>query len=149
MRSVRVATHWMPLLAAVVLGMGCGGAKTEGTDQAAPAAQEPVVAVSAIEVGHGLDADKRVLQATTTFTSKDTIYASVLTNGVGSDVEIKARWTYQDGQVVNESSQMISPTGAAATEFHIAKPDGWPAGTYKVEVFLNGNSAGTKDFTVQ
>jgi hypothetical protein len=35
------------------------------------------------------------------------------------------------------------------TEFHISKPDGLPAGKYKVEVLLNGNAAGSKDFTVK
>jgi len=56
---------------------------------------------------------------------------------------------YQDGQIVDESTQTIAPTGAARTEFHISKPDGWPAGKYKLEVLLNGTSAGTKDFDVQ
>jgi len=34
------------------------------------------------------------------------------------------------------------------TEFHISKPGGWPEGDYKVEVMLNGASAGTKSFKV-
>jgi hypothetical protein len=52
--------------------------------------------------------------------------------------------------VVDESTQNIAPTGSAATvtEFHLSKPDGWPAGGYKVEVLLNGTSAGTRDFKV-
>ena len=54
----------------------------------------------------------------------------------------------RDGQVVNESTQTIAPTGDARTEFHISKPDGWPSGKYKLEVFLNGSSAATKDFEV-
>ena len=59
------------------------------------------------------------------------------------------RWTYQDGQVVNEESQVITPTGSAVTEFHIAKPDGFPAGGYQVEVIANGASAGKRAFQVQ
>ena len=39
---------------------------------------------------------------------------------------------------MDESEQTIAPTGSAATEFHISKPDGWPAGKYKLEVLLNG-----------
>jgi hypothetical protein len=34
------------------------------------------------------------------------------------------------------------------TEFHVTKPDGWPKGSYKVEVFLNGNSVETESFKV-
>ena len=45
--------------------------------------------------------------------------------------------------------ESIAPTGPAVTEFHIAKPDGWPLGKYKVEILLNGQTAQTKDFTVK
>jgi hypothetical protein len=51
--------------------------------------------------------------------------------------------------VVDESRQNITPTGSTTvTEFHLSKPDGWPAGGYKVEVLLNGISAGTREFKV-
>ena len=151
MRPVSVAVWWMCLLAALVLGMGCGGSQTGGSQSAStsPPPEQPGVQVSAIEIGHGADADRHVVHATAGFAPKDTIYASVLTTGIGSDVELKARWTYQDGQLVNESSQMISPTGSSATEFHISNPEGWPKGSYKLEIHMNGNLAGTKSFTVQ
>ena len=61
---------------------------------------------------------------------------------------MKARWTYQDGQVVDESSQTIAPTGPSVTEFHISKPGGWPACKYKVEITANGSVAGTREFDV-
>jgi hypothetical protein len=35
------------------------------------------------------------------------------------------------------------------TEFHIAKPGGWPQGKYKVEILLNGVTAETEDFEVK
>jgi hypothetical protein len=50
---------------------------------------------------------------------------------------------------VHEDSRTIAPTGPAVTEFHIMSPQPWPAGAYKVEVMLNGVSAGTRDFTVK
>jgi hypothetical protein len=51
--------------------------------------------------------------------------------------------------VVDESRQEIAlPTGTAVTEFHLSRAEGWPAGGYKVEVLLNGGSAGTQDFKV-
>jgi hypothetical protein len=62
---------------------------------------------------------------------------------------LKARWTYQDGQVVDETEQAIAPTGDAATEFHISKPDGWPVGQYRVEVFLDGNPVQAMEFQVK
>lgn len=54
-----------------------------------------------------------------------------------------------DGQVVKEESRQIAPNGAATTEFHVSKPDGWPEGEYKVEVSLNGTPSGTKSFEVR
>jgi len=62
---------------------------------------------------------------------------------------VMARWTFEDGQVVQESSQSIAPNGDEYTEFHISKPTGLPKGKYKVEVFLDSKSAGTKDFEVK
>jgi uncharacterized protein YfaS (alpha-2-macroglobulin family) len=94
-------------------------------------------------------ADRRVSAPTNAFRPTDTIYASVVTTGSAPSATLTARFTYQDGQLVNESSQTIAPTGSDATEFHISKPDGWPAGQYRVEVLLDGRSVSTKDFQVQ
>src|SRR5215510_7868038 len=114
-----------------------------------PSPSAPVVTVTTLELGKQIGADKRVTQPETSFAPKDTIYVTVLTTGSAPSATLTAKWTYQDGQVVNESTQTIAPTGPAATEFHIAKPDGWPAGTYKVEVSLNGRSTATKEFEVK
>jgi hypothetical protein len=107
------------------------------------------VRVSQIDLGRSLNADKSIADNTSSFKPTDTIYASVATAGSAPTASVRARWTYQDGQVVNESTETISPSGDARTEFHISKPDGWPPGKYKVEVFVNGASAATKDFEVQ
>jgi outer membrane usher protein FimD/PapC len=50
---------------------------------------------------------------------------------------------------VNESTESIASLGPKATEFHITKPSGWPPGQYTVELFVNDQSAGTKQFTVK
>lgn len=107
------------------------------------------VSVSHIEIGRNVDADKRVTDATKEFKPSDTVYASVLTNGAAQNAEMMVRWTYQDGQIVDETTQTISPAGNAATEFHIAKPNGLPTGKYKLEVFVNGKSAGTEEFEIK
>jgi len=114
-----------------------------------PPPAAPAVTVTTVELGNQIGADKRVTQPMTSFAPKDTIYATVVTNGSAPSATLIAKWTYQDGQVVNEATKTIAPTGPAATEFQISKPDGWPAGTYKVEVSLNGRSAGTKEFEVK
>jgi hypothetical protein len=107
------------------------------------------VRVSKIDIGRSLAADKTINDSTGSFKPNDTIYASIATEGAAATVTLKARWTYQEGQVVNESTQTLAPTGDARTEFHISKSDGWPTGKYKLEVFLNGSSAATRDFQVE
>ena len=106
------------------------------------------VRVSRIDMGRSLNADKTISDNSNSFKANDTIYASIATVGTAATATLKARWTYQDGQVVNESTQTIAPIGDARTEFHISKPEGWPTGKYKLEVFLNGSSAATRDFEV-
>ena len=139
-------------LAALALAVVLSAACTKSRE--APAATGTTgstagVRVSRIDMGRSLTADKMINDKTESFKPNDTIYASVLTEGAAATATLKARWTYQDGQAVTESTQTIAPTGDARTEFHISKPDGWPAGKYKLEVFLNDSSAATKDFEVQ
>ena len=122
------------------------------TVSAPPPAATPAqqgVSVTSVDLGTAVGADQKVTSPTTSFSPKDTIYAAVSTTGAASNATLAAKWTYQDGQTVNDSSQTIAPTGPAVTTFHISKPDGWPAGNYKVEISLDGNMVSSKDFTVK
>lgn len=112
----------------------------------APAAQ---VRVDEIRLGNSIGSDNRVAAESATFRPNETIYASIRTAGSAPSAALVARWTFQDGQVVSEDSRTIAPEGAAVTEFHIANPGGWPKGDYKLEVTIDGRSAGTKDFKVE
>ncbi|TBR36211.1 MULTISPECIES: hypothetical protein [Dyella] len=114
---------------------------------ATPPANEPV-AVASIDLGNAVGGDQKVTTATTTFAPKDAIYAAVSTTGSGT-ATVAAKWTFQDGQTVKEDSKSIAPVGPATTSFEISKPDGWPVGKYKVDVTLNGQPAGSKDFEVK
>ena len=106
--------------------------------------------VSSVDVGSAIGADKRVTAPSTAFAPGDTIYASVASTGAAPNVTLTARWTYGDvGQPVSEESQTIAPTGPAHSEFHISKPDGWPAGTYKVEILADGAAVASKQFEVK
>jgi len=116
---------------------------------AAPAPASTPFAVQTIEVGKHVGTDKRVSDPTTSFSPKDTIYASVVTEGQAPSKTIAARWTFGSGTLVKADSQTIAPSGTEATEFHIAKPSGWPAGKYKVEISVDGSPAGSKEFEVK
>jgi hypothetical protein len=107
------------------------------------------VQVARVDLGKHVGNDNQVTEHADAFAPNETIYASVVTNGSAPTAELKTRWTFQDGQVVDEVSRTIAPSGDAATEFHVSKPDGLPVGKYRVEVFLNGAPAGSKEFEVK
>jgi hypothetical protein len=120
---------------------------TTGGSAAGTVASE--IRVTEVELGRGIGADKRITDETDDFRPNDVVYLSVLTDGSASSATLTARWTFQDGQLVDETTQTIQPTGATATEFHISKPDGLPAGKYRVQLLLNGREAGSEDFEVK
>jgi len=148
---MRTSTSLIAFSLAALLTVGCKGKENvPSTTSPPPTTTTAAVTVSAIDVGRTLNADKTIGDNTDTFKPMDTIYVSVATNGTSTGSSLSARFTYgADGQVVKEESRQIAPSGAATTEFHIAKPDGWPEGQYKVEVSLNGQSAGSKSFEVK
>lgn len=117
-----------------------------------PAAQTPAVTaarVVGVELGNALKSDNRVTQAMSSFGVNDVIYVAVMTEGNSPSAAVTARWTYEDGQPVNETTRTVVLNGPATTEFHVSKPGGWPTGNYKVEVLLNGASARTAQFDVR
>jgi hypothetical protein len=125
------------------------GACRGGADRGADAPGTGGVRVTDVTLGRAIGGDRSVTDRTDTFKPNDTIYASVATDGTAESVTLRARWTFEDGQVVDESSRTISPRGREHTEFHISKPDGWPTGRYRLEVFVNERSAETKEFRVR
>ena len=140
----------LPLFALALVGLMLTACKRESTSAEVPPVSSPsMFRVTTVELGKAVDPGKRVSSPATSFAPSDTIYASIVSEGASPQVSLSTRWTYEDGQVVDESTQVIAPAGPAATEFHIAKPDGWPSGKYKLEVTANGAPVASKEFTVQ
>jgi hypothetical protein len=129
-------------LAMLMVAAACrGGADT-------PPGTAAAVRVTDLTLGRSVGGDKAVTDRTESFKPNDTIYASVATEGSAQSATLRAKWSFEDGQLVDETTQTIAPNSQARTEFHISKPNGWPAGKYKVEVFLNDQSAESKTFVV-
>jgi hypothetical protein len=135
-------------VALLIVAAGCGNrpADTGGT---AGTSGTTAVKVTDVSLGRAIAGDKAISDSTDKFRAGDTIYASVTTDGSAPSATLRAKWTFEDGQTVDESTRTIAPSNRERTEFHISKPNGWPLGKYKVEVFLNDQSAGTKTFEVQ
>lgn len=134
------------VLTGLLLAAGLSAACTRPATS--PPATQDAVRVTDVDLGLRVGSDKRVTDQTDSFRPSETVYVSVRTEGTVPSAILKARWTFQGGQVVQESSQTIAPKGTTVTEFHVSNPKGWPKGSYQVEVFLNGSSVETESFKV-
>jgi hypothetical protein len=144
---------------ALVVGLtpafvACGGDRDVDEPATLPGSEATTgeaVRVTDVALGRAIDTQGRIADNADTddFAPGDTIYASVSTSGSASGSRLTARWTFEDGQVVDESSQTISPSGPATTEFHISNPGGFPAGSYRVEIQLDGRTVETKEFNIR
>jgi len=155
--------------AALVASLALAGCKKNDEPVPPPVAAAPVpapapaappmampmstVTVTSVDLGTSVGADMKVTAPSTSFGKTDTIIAAVSTHasdpakpGMG---KLSAKWSFQDGQVVNEESQDFNFTGDGVTDFRIAKPDGFPAGNYKVEISLDGKLAQSRDFAIK
>ena len=124
-------------------------------ETAPPPAPAPTASVTAVDLGSAVGPDLKVTTATATFKPKDTIYASITTSTSDPAATVPGKlgvqWTYNDASgpmSVNQESKDVAFTGAGTNEFHIAKPDGFPVGKYKVDVSLDGNVVQSKEFEV-
>ena len=156
-------------IAAALLGslalVGCKKKQDETAMTPPPTATEPApepmtptpapaaATVTSVDLGSAVGADMKISTPATTFAPKDTIYASVMTStgdpAASVPAKLGAKWTFEDGQVVNEETKDLTLSGTGDTEFHISKPDGFPTGKYKVEISLDGNVVQSRDFEVK
>src|ERR671919_2296476 len=125
-----------------------GDSRTD-TAGGAVAADAGALDVADVSLGKSLDANRRVSDETDDFARRDTVYAVVRTTGTASNATLTGRFLFEDGQVVSERSETISPSGEAYTEFHISQPGGLPAGKYTFIVLLNGGEAERTEFEVK
>lgn len=142
----RSMVAWSCLVLALTAAGCAQRADESATTEPANQAPTPSAQVNEVILGRDLDTDNRVTVQTDQFKPNDVVYVTVMTSGSSPNSMLRAVWTDENGQVVDESQQVVASTGV--TEFHISKPDGLPPGRYRVEIFLDGNSVQTKEFTI-
>lgn len=150
MRYSTLAIAALAVMAAACKKKDAAPAPATPPPAAAPA---PVAAVTAVEIGRHIGENKRVTDTTSVFAPKDTLYLAVATENTAPGAMLLAKWSFQTGQTVDSTTQAIAAPSAGApttvSEFHLVKPNGWPVGKYKVEVWLDGASKGMKEFEVK
>ncbi|MBI3163451.1 MAG: hypothetical protein IPG44_05655 [Anaerolineales bacterium] len=101
--------------------------------------------------------DEDGAQAASTFGAFDTIYVVTdLANGVAGNT-ITSRWFFdnvpgfESGALIDESTIDVTEESFNGTVYFFFPPqtDGWPLGTYKVEVYFNNVLNSTVFFTIQ
>lgn len=120
---------------------------------AGTASATTAVSIVAVELGTSTGSDQRVVDPTRTFSPTDgTIRAAIVTQAISAEPvvgNLAARWTFEDGQVVDENTQSTTFTDDGVTVFTISNPNAWPTGDYKLEVSLDGEVVETVDFSVR
>ena len=128
----------LALIALIVASLACGG-PTEPT-------------MSNVRMAKDQDGN----QPATTFGVSETIFVvgDLAAMQVGNAVE--TRWFtdnvdgYDPNFLIDSSSLTIDTANTDYFYFEFAAPpDGWPTGTYKVEVYLNGTLNTVTQYTVQ
>ena len=103
--------------------------------------------ITTLQLGRTLNPDNSVGTHTTRFKPDDTIYVSLLSEQPGEGT-VTARWMF-GGQLVSEATKEVSYLRPAATEFHLQNSGGFPAGQYRVDILINGQPAGSREFRVE
>ena len=130
------------------------GEEVPPADSVAAAPAPPAMAmVTTIETGRHIGVDKRISDTASTIAPNDTLYVSVVTTNATPSTSLKSVVTFQGGVVVDSATQVVAAPattgGTSVTEFHWVKPGGWPVGDYTIEVWLDGQSAGTRTVTIK
>lgn len=97
--------------------------------------------------------DEEGNEKTTTFAADDTFYAIVDLANAPDETEVRATWTAVDVGSAAEPNTMLDEatltTGSGTLTFDMSNTTPWPAGEYKVDLYLNDELDRTLEFVVE
>ena len=148
MRRSEIASF---VLLAFSLACGGGGEETEvsvpvpaGGDEA-PVDQQ--VAVRDLRIGTAVEEGQGIQEATT-FQPGDSVFLSAELDGTVEQLNVVARFTYENGSIVGEEQRYLPLDGREVVTFDLAPPGGLAPGRYRAELLLGNERVGEKEFTV-
>ena len=93
---------------------------------------------------------------TTTFGPNDIFYAVADLGNAPQGTKVEAKWTAVNAADTEPNLEFQTQTLDITEEsfsgtiyFQLSNDEGWPAGQYKVDLYLNGTLAQTAEFSVQ
>ncbi len=97
-----------------------------------------------------LTADPATAAATTTFTPDQTFYAVVTLANAPDTTKVKAVWSsVDDAGTATQLAEKEIVGSASPISFNATNSNPWPAGKYRVDIYMNDTINKTIDFTVQ
>jgi hypothetical protein len=103
-----------------------------------------------------MSTDSEGKNATTVYSSSDIFYAVANLSNVKSGSVVDAKWylvsaaDYDPGEIESSSLTIEDNTKVNYVSFQLTSNSGsWPAGEYKVELYLDGALAHTMNFSVK
>jgi hypothetical protein len=102
-----------------------------------------------LSLGRSLDISNDIAEEREVFSTRDPIYAAVVTSGTHQGLMLSARWFDGDGKLLAQNDQRLVPDGPMLATFHLSPPGGWPKGHYKLDIVLDGQSMQAKEFDVR
>lgn len=109
--------------------------------------------ISSAQLARGY-ADNKAVDPTSTFATTDTPLHYVVTlSNAPDDTKVKSAWTAVDagdGQYKDKKIDETELTSAGGVlDFTLASKQAWPAGKYKVDLYLNDKLDRTAEFTIE
>jgi hypothetical protein len=146
-RMRRAAAVAFTAVSGILVGCRAEGTEESQGDVVIERVSDPLRVVE-IDLGRAIGPDNRVIEPTDEFRITDTIYASVVMLGRANAATLKARWTGESGEVIDETIRTVTPVGETIAEFHLVQPAGWQKGKYRVEILLDDATVGREEFEV-
>jgi hypothetical protein len=150
-----IAQVGAPLVMVAALAGACGGSDQSRAAETGAASDSAAAAktasgprhISNVMIGKRIGSGNRMTDPSFQFAPLDTVYLSVATEGSTGADKITTAWRSQTGGVLQQPTEAIQP--GRNTAFQLSQPKGLKPGTYKVIVFLGGDSVDTKVFVVK
>jgi hypothetical protein len=96
--------------------------------------------------------DEAGTQPTTVFAPEDIFYCNVELANAPDGTLVKSVWTAVDVEGADPNTPLDETeieSGSGTVHFNLSNSSAWPAGTYKVDLFLNDELDQTLEFTVE
>jgi hypothetical protein len=122
---LRLGLRWICVVVLLLLTTGCDA--LGGT-----ASIDDIVLTTA------LDADYCPVDDVTTFSPNGAFYCSVMVSNLRQGSTVTSRW-YFGGDFIEEINYEVQTGGFGCVGFELTSPNTWPRGSYRVEIYLDGN----------